>query len=81
MILQTVVSQLNLFTNNLCDAPCTCSRALKLRGSYYRVYEEVLLAPYGGGYAKNPDKEQLEQLPVQSSPGFLVADGLLGMFI
>lgn len=40
-----------------------------------------LLAPYGGGYAKNPDKEQLEQLPVQSSPGFLVADGLLGMFI
>lgn len=39
------------------------------------------LAPYGGGYAKNPDKEQLEQLPVQSSPGFLVADGLLGMFI
>ena len=44
-------------------------------------FEGMRLAPYGGGYAKNPDKEQLEQLPVQSSPGFLVADGLLGMFI
>ena len=49
----------------------------------------TVLFPCGGGCAKNPDKEQLEQYASSfqsdpSSPGFLVADGLmnaLGMFI